>query len=178
MKRLLGWMVLALALLSCEKQTDTPKRVEKAELGIFFGGQVQERDQIPFTLDRAKQTQGFRIQFREPLPKTARVHWEIDQPGPRSKSRIARLGETQARAGMEQLDQELEFKPGDPLGVWNIRVLVDDELVIDRPILVFDMSERKKARIAGLSGAAPQEHNPHAERGPKPSARYLREPSK
>src|SRR5262245_20833647 len=121
MKPLAISTLLLCLLFGCESNRGAPKLVAQAELGIFFGGQVQEREQIPFMLDRAKQTQGFRIRFREPLGAAVRVRWEIDQPGPRGRSRIARLGETRAREGMEQLDQELEFKPGDPLGVWNIR---------------------------------------------------------
>jgi hypothetical protein len=38
----------------------------------------------------------------------------------------------------------LAFHPGDPLGVWNVRVVVRDKVVIDRPIEVFDAATRKR----------------------------------
>ncbi len=53
----------SLLALSCDHRAPAPGLVEHASFGVFFGGQIQERDEIPFTLDRAKLRQGFRIDF-------------------------------------------------------------------------------------------------------------------
>jgi hypothetical protein len=42
----------------------------------------------------------------------------------------------------------LPFSPDDPLGLWNIRVLVGDQVVIDRPFVVYDAIERARRREA------------------------------
>ncbi len=152
------WLfVLALfgGLGGCSEHRAPKTLVSRAELGIFFGGQVQKRDEIPFSLDRAKQTQGFRIDFAEPLARPARVHWEIDRPNPKGRGRAVELGEAEARPGAQRFDREIAFEPGDPLGTWNVRVLLDDELVIDRPVSIYDATARKRAVKEAESAGKP-----------------------
>ena len=129
----------------CDEPAHAPRLVERAALGVFFGGQIQERDQLPFTLDRSKQTQGFRLEFSQPLARPLVVRWEVDRPSGRGRQRLTELGQAEVRAGSERFDQELPFQPGQALGTWNYRVIVDKELVIDRPVLVYDAASRKKA---------------------------------
>jgi hypothetical protein len=145
MSRWLWSCVFLVACFGCEKRAPDGI-VEHAGYGIFFGGQIQEREQIPFSLDRTKQRQGFRIEFRRPLASARTIKWEIDKPGARGKGRKVVLGEGQARPGATSFEQELPFQPGDPLGTWNVRVTVGDEAAIDRPVFVFDDRARKVAR--------------------------------
>jgi hypothetical protein len=41
-------------------------------------------------------------------------------------------GQATVPAGRERFDKVLGFRPGDPVGMWNIRVRVEDRIVIDR----------------------------------------------
>jgi hypothetical protein len=150
---------LLLGLTGCKTQPQDGL-VERAQFGIFFGGQVQEREQIPFELDRAKQVHGFRLEFREPLTTNMTVRWELDMPvGERSagsrhgNNRRVKLGTATARAGQKRLEQLLPFEPQDALGTWNIRVLAGDELAIDRPFLVYDAAQRRRVKRQLDAGA-------------------------
>jgi hypothetical protein len=138
-------LVLSALVAGCVERRTPDRLVAKAELGLFFGGQIQERDEIPFVLDRAKQTQGFRVEFSHVLAKPAHVRWEIDRPNPKQRGRAVTLAQADVRAGLDRFDQEIAFQPGDPLGVWNVRVIVDDQVVIDRPVSVYDVAARKRA---------------------------------
>ena len=140
----LVWLMCADLTLACERREAPRGPVAEAELGVFFGGQVQERKEIPFTLDRTKQTQGFRLTFREPLRAPLEIRWEIDRPAPRGRGRAVELGDARARAGMRVFDQEISMKPGDPLGSWAIRVFVGDDVAIERTIAVYDPRLRKR----------------------------------
>lgn len=153
-----GLSLALVALLACAGCANEPRPrglVEQAEFGIFFGGQVQERDEIPFSLDRARQTQGIRIELHEPARTALPVRWELDMPGTtrrvrdahgrRGKGRVVKTGSAELRPGQQRLDLELPFEPGDPLGTWNVRVTLAEQVVIDRPFLVYDAARRKRA---------------------------------
>jgi hypothetical protein len=155
------WLSMLVVLAGCQQRAREGS-VERAEFGIFFGGQVQEREQIPFEPSRARQVQGFRLEFRAPLERDLAIEWEINRPrtsGKRagnaqaSEERLVQLGQAQARVGQTRFEQVLAFKPGDPLGVWNLRVVADGQLVMDRRFLVYDEEER--VRAARDAGAAP-----------------------
>jgi hypothetical protein len=149
---------VALAGASCCARPEPQAFVKVAELGVFYGGQVEERGEIPFELDPGKQTQGFRVEFAEPLGTDIDVEWRIDVPKadparkkkPRSAGeqaeplRTTLSGRDVARKGETTLDHVLAFHPGDPLGVWNFRVVVRGKVVIDRPVDVFDPAARKR----------------------------------
>jgi hypothetical protein len=147
---------LAIALLAaCTAPGKTEPEIE-AEFGIFYGGQVQEREQIPLSLDSARQRQGFRLTHTPPPARALEVRWELGKPGqgrrtPDSQGRRARprpvqLGRAHFRAGEAVFEQALPFAPGDPLGLWNIRVLVADRVVLERPFVVYDAVERARRR--------------------------------
>jgi hypothetical protein len=151
-----GALLVTLGLIAsaCAEANPSTGPVASAEFGIFFGGQIQERDEIPFCLDRGKQRQVLRIDFRRPLAAKARVSWELDMPaaerqardlrGRRGPARVVKSGQTEARAGQDRLEIELPFSPGDALGTWNLRAWVADQVVVDRPFLVYDAAARRR----------------------------------
>lgn len=154
------WLLLAAGCAG----TEAPRGpVERAEFGVFFGGQVQERDEIPFSLDRGRQRVGVRIDLREPARAALPVRWELDMPGNtrqvrdtrgrRAQTRVVKTGHAEARAGQERLEIELPFSPGDPLGTWNVRVYVAEQIVVDRPFLVYDAPSRRRAEREGREAA-------------------------
>jgi hypothetical protein len=133
--------------------------VKSAKFGVFFGGQIQERRELPFELDPAKQTQGFRVEFSEPLAADTAVEFRIDTPSPsRSGKKKPARGDTAApepsaplqaateiaRAGETRFDHVTSFHPGDPLGLWNVRVVVRGKVVIDRAVEVYDPAARER----------------------------------
>lgn len=135
----------------CSRTEEPPERLGRAAFGVFFGGQVQQRQHVPFELDPAKQTVGFRIDFSEPLKQDVKVEWALELP-PGSRGRNAagrqdagRRGRAHARAGQERFEKVLPFEPGDPLGLWNVRVVVEGKVLIDRPFEVYDAAERARA---------------------------------
>jgi hypothetical protein len=133
-----------------------------AKFGIFFGGQVQERNELPLEADRTRQSQGIRIDMDPPPSEPLEVRWELSLPagkrtldgqGRKAPGRRTRSGHVSMRPGEPRLEQVLPFAVDDPLGLWNIRVLVADRVVIDRPFVVYDAREREQARA--LHEAAP-----------------------
>ena len=155
MKRRPFLLLTALVVLGCARHAP-PELVKRARLGVFYGGQVEERQEIPFELDPARQTQGFRVEFSEPLASDTELEYRIDKPKTaferRHKVRGAAEpappttseGKDVARAGETSLDHVIVFHPGDPLGLWNVRVVVRGKVVIDRPVEVFDPAARKR----------------------------------
>lgn len=147
---------LALIRLECKEPARSSGLVAAAKFGVFYGGQVQQREQIPFQLDRAKQQHGIRIDFSAPLKHSVKVAWELDMPGSSKrvrdgqgrvgKGRLVKMEQATIPAGRQRFDRLLQFQPGDPLGTWNIRVLVEQEVVIDRPFLVYDAQARERAK--------------------------------
>jgi hypothetical protein len=155
MGRALATCLLAIAFsVSCKRTTCAGDPGVKAEFGIFYGGQVQEREQLPLDVDGTRQTQGFRLRVDPPPERALEVRWEIGMPGVgrrvtdsqgrRARPRRVQLGQTRWRPGEAVFEQRIPFAPGDPLGLWNIRVLVGSQVVLDRPFFVFD--ERQRAR--------------------------------
>jgi hypothetical protein len=153
---LLASVVSIVGSLGCDPPR--PKEfVRRAEFGIFFGGQIQERRELPFDLDKSKQTLGFRVEFSERLRADVDVEWRIDRPprsargkpSARSKAppdleRAPIGGKDVARAGEDRFDRAVGFEPGDPLGLWNVRVVVRGKVAVDRPFEVYDATERQK----------------------------------
>lgn len=153
-----GWPllagVIALGLLGCGKseQSEDPL-VQRAAFGVFFGGQIQDRKELPFELDQTKQSVGIRIDFRAPLARSVPVTWEIARPIAKSKKgdmasdRVVEVGDAAARVGEARLDVPLSLRQGQGLGAWHVRVKVDGRQVIDRDVLVFDPRDRREREI-------------------------------
>ena len=157
---------VAALLPGCQEQPP-PDPVEHAAFGVLFGGQVQQLDEIPFELDRARQTLGFRLDFRDGLKQPSDVTWELDVPlppsmsararraqgkeAPRASDRTLRRGQAKVPAGSRRFEQVLVLEPGDPLGTWNIQVRLNAESVIDRPFLLYDADARLRANDSTTS---------------------------
>jgi hypothetical protein len=146
--------------LACQRAPQEDPLVERAAFGVFYGGQIQERSEIPLELDRTKQMQGLRIDFRSPLQKPVRVAWELDLPALRSapktssegrSGRRVKLDETTVPAGRDRFERTFDFAPTDPTGTWRIKVAVEDRVVLERAFAV--VSTRAAAQPAA-SGAA------------------------
>ena len=150
-------LALTLCALGCPAKSDPDSLVERAAFGVFFGGQIQDRSELPFELDQAKQRIGVRVDFRAPVTRAVPVAWEISRPasGKAKKSdasvdQIVEVGEANARVGESRLDIPLSLRQGQVLGTWHVRVKVDAHVVIDRDVLVFDMRDRReRERDAG-----------------------------
>jgi hypothetical protein len=125
--------LVVLALVGCEKPRDAPAL--DAKFGVFFGGEVQERDELPLVLDRTRQSHGIRLEFREPPERPLRVAWEIEKPQAsklEDAGKLVEYGETRARVGEGRLEIPLSFRATDRPGAWHVRVTVDERVVIER----------------------------------------------
>jgi len=161
-------LLLSIALAgtgACEPERPPPL-VKSAKFGVFFGGQIQERRDIPFELDRTRQSQGFRLDFSAPLASDLSITWKLTVPeapspahkktardAPAAPERSRSLsGVDTARAGATRFEHETPFEPGDPLGLWNVRVVLDGKVVIDRPVEVYDATARARMAAAADGG--------------------------
>lgn len=155
---LAGLVTLA---VSCEElrglTRSSEDEISRAQFGVFYGSQIREKEEIPFELDPSKQQLGFRIEFLRPLEQPREIHWELSKPGKQNPKRptlsspagrVTKLAFETVPAGAQRFEQTIHMRPGDPLGVWNIRVTQGKKLLIDRPFLVFDRRARKRARAA------------------------------
>lgn len=153
-----AWLGLLLALAGCDVEGTSGGRATQAEFGVLYGGQVQERDELPFELDETRQRFGFRITLAPPPRDAPEVRWELGRPGKgrrvadsfghKARPRQVELGSASFRPGEASFEQPLRFAPGDPLGLWNIRVLLGSEVVIERAFVVFDPLERARQRAS------------------------------
>jgi len=126
-------LALALSVSACEKPSEPP--AVRASFGVFFGGQVQERKELPLVLDRTRQTHGIRLDFRDPPERPLRVTWEVEKPsGAKNEDggKLTDYGETRTRVGEERLEIPLAFRATDRPGAWRVRVSVAERVVLDR----------------------------------------------
>ncbi|HEV8550244.1 MAG TPA: hypothetical protein VGQ57_14470 [Polyangiaceae bacterium] len=129
-------------LFACDRSPRPPE--VRATFGVFFGGQIQDRQTIPLILDRARQSVGVRLEFAEPPAADRRVEWELDRPAgkkPGDTSRVVAFGQARARAGEAVLDVPLAFQPNDRPGTWRVRVVLDGQRVLDRAFTVTPASD-------------------------------------
>lgn len=116
----------------------------EAHFGVFFGGQLQEREKIPLIVDRARQTIGVRLEFKSPPQTSQGVRWELEKPAPgkgNEGGRIVAYGDAKTRIGATVLDVPLAFQSNDRPGPWRVRVSLDGQRVLDRPFTVTPASE-------------------------------------
>jgi len=151
-----GVVLLSLGPPACESSTSGHAGSDPdatARFGVFFGGQVQQRQELPFVLDTARQRQGFRVELSRPLQAPIELHWEISRPARRGSKqpfatplgRVTELGSATLGAGQREFEHDVQFKPGDPLGLWNVRVVLGDRVLLDRAFDVYDSDQRRAA---------------------------------
>jgi hypothetical protein len=121
--------------IGCARHDAEAEVVSRAELGVFYGGQVQERREVSMPSDRPRPTIGFRLTMTSPLREPLPVSWEVDMPGP-AERRVQSVGEAQVSEGQSRFDQVISVPQTAALGLWNVRVQVADRLVIDRAIVL------------------------------------------
>jgi hypothetical protein len=127
----------ALLPFGCEKPSEAP--TVEAKFGVFFGGQVQERRELPLVLDRTRQSHGIRLDFRDPPERPLRVTWEVEKPtGAKNEDggKVVDYGETRTRVGEGRLEIPLAFRASDRPGAWRVRVSVAERVVLDRAFAV------------------------------------------
>jgi len=155
--RPLCWLALLGVALGCQARVVPARETEvRAEFGIFYGGQIQHRQELPLELDPTRQVQGFRLRRAPPLEPDLTVRWVLGKPGTgrlqkdrrgrKAAPRRAQLGEARWRAGEALFEQTLPFAPGDAPGLWNLRVQCGERVVLDQPFLVFDPAQRERAQ--------------------------------
>jgi len=145
----LGTLGLSLALLSTQcgacNSFAHPEgsNVRFAQFGVFFGGQVQQRLEIPISPDPSQNTQGLRVEFRRPLPSAAQITWDWDYPtarsgprGPCSAPRKQRTETATVPAGADRFEQLLNLDPTSVPGTYNLRVMLGEEVALDRSFRV------------------------------------------
>jgi hypothetical protein len=152
--RIMLGLLASLSSAGCEATGVSHPRAVRAEFGVLYGGQVQEREELPFELDPSRQRIGFRVTLTPAPVDALEVRWELGRPGTgrrvadsrgrKARPRQVQLGRAHFRAGETTFEQPLAFSPGDPLGLWNIRVQLGSEVVIDRSFLVYDAVERAR----------------------------------
>jgi hypothetical protein len=158
LRRWISWATFLGALgLGCDSPKPAAVPRVAGEFGVFYGGQVQRRREIPMEIDRSRQSQGFRLRLDRPAETALEVRWELGLPGDgrltrddrgrKGKQRKVRQGSARWRPGEIVFERALALAAGDPLGLWNIRVLLGNNVVIDRPFLIVDRAERQRRRL-------------------------------
>ena len=134
---------LAVGLVSvvagCAHGTDRSQAAVEVKAGIFFGGQLQERLKWPLVLDPTRQTQGFRVRFREPLGESTELSWEFARPILDAKKRVVHtksLFKATIPAGTLQNDQLIVLDESDRPGNWKLQVALQDKNVFGATIEV------------------------------------------
>lgn len=128
--------LLALLAAGCRKD-DAPPPI-RAEFGVFFGGQVQEREELELPRGAPGPSHGIRLEFADPPSRALEVSWEVEKPDPASKSggKLVEYGKVSSRAGEPRLDIPLAFKRGDRAGTWHVKASVEGVVVLDRDFKV------------------------------------------
>ncbi len=130
-------------LLGCDRGNSALDLPVRAQAGIFFGGQVQNRSEWPLILDKARQTQGFRLEFKQALKEPAQISWEIVHPPVPAKRHSLSSGGPEPSTfnvtvpeGTERFDQLIPFSDSDRPGAWKLRVNVNGANVLSKSITV------------------------------------------
>lgn len=139
MKGVLGWFCLLclLCLLSgtAACQSEGAPLQPSAEVGVFFGGEVQRLKKVEITPVRPPKI-GFRVVFPENVPQKQRsepIEYEVVRPGPAGR-RVTKMGKLKLPEGQQRIDHVIAISPVDKLGVWNVRVVQGDVVLADRAL--------------------------------------------
>ena len=142
---------LAGVLVVRSARRDAETRLPRAEFGVLFGGDIQDRDRLTLELDSNKQELGLRVTFPEPVTRATRVDWEIEKPsGVRGLdggfARAAELGKIELSPGERRADAKFGFRKGDLPGSWRVRVSIDGESVLNRGFEVVLPNDKSRPR--------------------------------
>ncbi|GEM_PF-720790 len=108
-----------------------------AEVGLFYGGQIQRVQRAEFSRVHPPKL-GFRVRVppSNSMPLASRtIRFAINRPGPAGR-RVTRRGELQVPEGQERLDHLLKVDENAPLGIWNIRVTMNEKILADRAVFL------------------------------------------
>jgi hypothetical protein len=108
-----------------------------AEIGIFFGGQMQRAQRIEIPVVRPPKV-GFRVHFPASKEGAARasgeIVYEVVRPGPAGR-RVTKKGTLKVpAAGEARVDHVLSVAAPRKLGLWNVRVLYGGRILADRAL--------------------------------------------
>lgn len=120
-------------------QSDPGPALPSAEVGVFFGGQVQRVKRVEVQKVRPPKI-GFRIVFPEDaLPEhlNSPIDYEVVRPGPAGR-RVTKKGTLKLPAGQDRIDHVIALSPTDKLGVWNVRVVQSDTVLADRALYLVE----------------------------------------
>ena len=124
---------------ACGTRGATSSGSVKAQAGIFFGGQIQNRAEWPLVLDQTRQTQGFRVDFGQVLKEPAHVTWDIVRPTLRQKRHgdpATSSFDATVPPGTDRFDQAIPFTDSDRPGEWKLHVFVNGVSALDRSITI------------------------------------------
>lgn len=144
-RRVLPCLALLVALTTGCRKDGAPPPI-RAEFGVFFGGQVQEREEIELRRGGSGLVHGIRLDFADPPDRALSVTWELEKPDPAAKGgdgKLVEYGKVSSRAGEPRLDIPLAFKPGDRTGTWHVKASVEGVVVLDREFQVVPPPTKK-----------------------------------
>lgn len=130
---LLGRLGLLGAVVAC--QSEAPPSQPSAEVGMFFGGEVQRLKKVEIPPVRPPKV-GFRVVFPEDTPQkqwNEPIEFEVVRPGPAGR-RVTKMGTLKLPDGQHRIDHVIAISPTDKLGVWNVRVVQGDMVLADRAL--------------------------------------------
>lgn len=107
-----------------------------AEIGVFYGGQVQRLEEVEFSTLHPPKI-GFRVwSNREPGDEAPKqVLFQLVRPGSAGR-RVTKEGALRIGPTQPKVDHLFEVAPNSKLGLWNVRIVVDGQLVADRALRV------------------------------------------
>ncbi|MGC4066542.1 MAG: hypothetical protein QM784_18285 [Polyangiaceae bacterium] len=141
----------------------------RAEFGVFFGSQIQQRSELLLQLDESRQRQGFRLEYPRAVSRPLAITWEIDYPmrrtgshGPGNAPRGIRTGSATMPVGSDRFEQTVALLPTDSPGTWNLRVKADGVVVLDRPFRVVTTTFERRRLTRQQSIVIPDSPMPKA----------------
>jgi hypothetical protein len=145
-KRLAALALGATLLAGCRNSNVDPE-VERVEFGVPFGGDIQDRTQIP--LDLEGRELALKVTFRAPLTRERSLSWELERP---TNSRAsdggmlfsAELGEARVLRGERSAEAKFSLRRGDLPGPWRIRVRLEGRTLLERRFEVTEPAAREK----------------------------------
>ncbi|MGC4092203.1 MAG: hypothetical protein QM756_30850 [Polyangiaceae bacterium] len=140
-----GALFLPLCLLFSCRSPQPDNGVERVEFGVPFGGDIQDRAQIPLDLESRELL--LRVTFKGPLPRERLLGWELERPSTQRGADggllfAAEVGEARVPAGESRAEAKLAFRRTDPPGPWRIRARLDGQALFERTFEVLARDKR------------------------------------